>query len=161
MRTICSTGTSAVAVMYVKGMHFDMREIYIVVQTSFIMIPVFTTTWISLLSECVPFVAHEMSRVHCSRETLYCSGCGNGTKVVGVVDSVHAKGTYSQTRENVYHRRQIYFGCSGIGWLQLVGSLKLYVSFAKEPYKRDYTLQKRPLVLRSLLIEAAPYWWYK
>jgi len=36
-------------------------------------------------------------------------------------------------------------------WLQLVGSLKLKVSFAKEPYKRDYILQKRPIVLRSLL----------
>jgi len=38
------------------------------------------------------------------------------------------------------------------GWLRLVGSLKLQVSFAKEPYKRDYTLQKRPIILRSLLI---------
>jgi len=27
-----------------------------------------------------------------------------------------------------------------MGWLWLVGSFKLYVSFAKEPYKRDYTL---------------------
>ena len=26
------------------------------------------------------------------------------------------------------------------------------VSFAKEPYKRDYILQKRPIILRSLLI---------
>ena len=32
---------------------------------------------------------------------------------------------------------------SPMGWLRLVGSLKLQVSFAKEPYKRDYTLQKR------------------
>jgi len=30
-----------------------------------------------------------------------------------------------------------------MGWLRLVGSLKLQVSFAKEPYKRDYILQKR------------------
>ena len=30
-----------------------------------------------------------------------------------------------------------------MGRLRLVGSLKLYVSFAKEPYKRDYILQKR------------------
>ena len=29
-----------------------------------------------------------------------------------------------------------------MGWLQLVGSLKLYVSCAKEPYKRDDILQK-------------------
>jgi len=31
----------------------------------------------------------------------------------------------------------------------LVGSLKLQVSFAKEPYKRDDILQKRPIILRS------------
>jgi len=41
-------------------------------------------------------------------------------------------------------------------WLRLVGSLKLYVSFAKEPYKRDDILQKRPIILRSLLLEATP-----
>jgi len=39
----------------------------------------------------------------------------------------------------------------------LIGSLKLYVSFAKEPYKRDYILQKSPMILRSLLIIATPY----
>jgi len=33
-----------------------------------------------------------------------------------------------------------------MGWLRLVGSLKLYVSFAKEPYKRDDILQKRPIM---------------
>jgi len=32
-------------------------------------------------------------------------------------------------------------------WLPFVGSLKLYVSFAKEPYKRDDSLQKRPTIL--------------
>jgi hypothetical protein len=44
-----------------------------------------------------------------------------------------------------------------MGWLRLVGSLKLQVSFGKEPYKRDYILQKRPTILRSLLIVATPY----
>ena len=39
-------------------------------------------------------------------------------------------------------------------WLQLVGSLKSQVSFAKEPYKRDDILQKSPIILRSLLIVA-------
>jgi len=42
-------------------------------------------------------------------------------------------------------------------WLRLVGSLKLQVSFAKEPYNRDDILQKRPIILRSLLIVATPY----
>ena len=45
----------------------------------------------------------------------------------------------------------------GMGWLQLVGSIKLYVSFAKETYERGHILQKRPIILRSLLIIATPY----
>jgi len=42
------------------------------------------------------------------------------------------------------------------GWLQFVGSLKLQVSFAE--YSLFYTalLQKRPIILRSLLIVATP-----
>jgi len=39
-----------------------------------------------------------------------------------------------------------------MGWPRWIGSLKLLVSFAKEPCKRDCSLQKRPLILRSLLI---------
>jgi len=35
-----------------------------------------------------------------------------------------------------------------MGWLWLAGILKLQVSFAKEPYKRDYILQKRPIILQ-------------
>jgi len=47
--------------------------------------------------------------------------------------------------ESVYERKR------------LVGSLNLQVSFAKEPYNRDYILQKRPIIFRSLLIVATPY----
>ena len=36
-----------------------------------------------------------------------------------------------------------------MGWLRLVGSLKRQVSFAKEPYKRDDILQKRPIILQG------------
>ena len=43
---------------------------------------------------------------------------------------------------------------SVIGWLRLVRSLKLQISFAKEPYKRDDILQN--IILRILLIEATP-----
>jgi len=46
---------------------------------------------------------------------------------------------------------------SAMGWLRLVGSLKLLVSLGEEPYKRDYILQKRPIILRSLLIVVTPY----
>jgi len=44
-----------------------------------------------------------------------------------------------------------------VGWLRFVDSLKLWASFAKEPYKRDDILQKRPVVLRSLQMVATPY----
>ena len=43
-----------------------------------------------------------------------------------------------------------------MGWLPLVGSSKRYVSFAKEPYERDDVRQKRPVIVRSLLIVATP-----
>jgi len=46
---------------------------------------------------------------------------------------------------------------SDMGRLRSVGSLKLQVSFVKEPYKSDGILQKRPIILRSLLIVATPY----
>jgi len=46
---------------------------------------------------------------------------------------------------------------AAMGWLWMVGSIKLHVSFAKEPYKREDILQKRPVILRSLPIVATPY----
>jgi len=33
-----------------------------------------------------------------------------------------------------------------MGWLRLLGYLKLQVSFAKEPYTRDDILQKIPVI---------------
>ena len=45
-----------------------------------------------------------------------------------------------------------------MGWQRLVGFLKLQVSFAKKPYKRDLDSSKRPIILRSLLLVATP--WY-
>jgi len=47
-----------------------------------------------------------------------------------------------------------------MGWLWLVGSIKLQVSFAKEPYKRDNILQKRPIISSILLTVATPYLTY-
>jgi len=45
---------------------------------------------------------------------------------------------------------------TSMGWLWLVGSIKLYVSFAKEAYKRDNILQKRRIILSILLTVATP-----
>ena len=43
-----------------------------------------------------------------------------------------------------------------MGWLRLVGSLKLYVSLENIGLFYRALLQKRPVILRSLLIEATP-----
>jgi len=44
-----------------------------------------------------------------------------------------------------------------MGWLQLVGSSKLQVSFAEHSLFYRALLQKRPIIWRSLLIVATPY----
>ena len=50
------------------------------------------------------------------------------------------------------------FDCiSGMGWLRLVGSFKLWVSFAEYRLFYRVFLQKRPMILRSLLIVATLY----
>ena len=54
------------------------------------------------------------------------------------------------------------YAAHNMGWLRCVGVatisrlLKLEVSFAKEPYKKVYILQKRLIISRSLLIVATP-----
>jgi len=57
----------------------------------------------------------------------------------------------------VCEREHMSSAIIGMRWLRLVGSLKLKVSFAKELYKRVYILQKRPIILISLLIVATLY----
>jgi len=44
-----------------------------------------------------------------------------------------------------------------MGWLRFVGSLKLKVSFAEYRLFYRALLQKRPIILRSLPVEATPY----
>ena len=44
-----------------------------------------------------------------------------------------------------------------MAWLRLVGSFKSYVSFAEYRLFYRALLQKRPPILRSLLIESTPY----
>ena len=55
---------------------------------------------------------------------------------------------------------QLYTTASSLilmGWLRLVKTIKLYVSFAKEPHKRDDILHKKPRILSILLTVATPY----
>jgi len=58
---------------------------------------------------------------------------------------------YTHTRTDIHTRIEFrHGGCQDcMGWLRLVGSFKLQVSFAKEPYKRDDILQKRPIYFKE------------
>ena len=62
------------------------------------------------------------------------------------------------SRKGMFYKEfQKYSVSQGVmGWLRLVGSIKLQVSFAKEPYKRDNILQKRLIILLILLTVATP-----
>ena len=53
-------------------------------------------------------------------------------------------------------RKQIQHAYWPMGWLRLVGSLKLQVSFAEYSLFYRALLQERPIILRSLLIAATP-----
>jgi len=52
----------------------------------------------------------------------------------------------------------IFFGqiCQDMGWLRSVGSLKLYVSFAEYSLFCRALLEKRPIILRNILVVATP-----
>ena len=63
---------------------------------------------------------------------------------------------HKQNRKRVQHKQNPRHCCSYIGWQQLVGSLKSQVSFAEYRLFYRALLQKRPLILRSLLIVATP-----
>ena len=53
-------------------------------------------------------------------------------------------------------KMKMYMNTEHMGWIWSVGSIKVQVSFAKEPYKRDDILQKRPIILSILLTVATP-----
>ena len=68
--------------------------------------------------------------------------------------------TCDMTHSYVWHDsfiRVTHCQLQGMGWLRLVGSIKWYVSFAKEPYETDDILQERPKVLSILLTVATPH----
>ena len=68
---------------------------------------------------------------------------------------VYTSSTCQYSASSSQSRVSIMYVCSSM--LQLVGSIKLQVSFAKETYKRDAILQKRPITLSILLTVATPY----
>ena len=71
----------------------------------------------------------------------------------------YAKRSRSRTLRNMYQSQCIrnLTGKSVYGWLRLVGSFKLYISLAEYPLFYRALLQKRFIILRSLLVAADTY----
>jgi len=61
----------------------------------------------------------------------------------GMLSDVMMSQYWLITSDIIRHEKPIQLDT---GRLHLVASIKLYVSFAKEPYKRDDILHKRPVV---------------
>ena len=57
----------------------------------------------------------------------------------------------------VSHRQEDHVVYTCMGWLRLVGSIKLQVSFAEYSLFYWALLHKRPIILSILLTEATPY----
>ena len=55
------------------------------------------------------------------------------------------------------HLQCIAVWCNAMGWLRIVGSIKLWVSFAEYWLFCRALLQKRPIILSILLTKATPY----
>ena len=64
---------------------------------------------------------------------------------------------FPETLTTLQHTVTLCNSLQNMGWLQLVGSLKSYDSFAEYCLFYRAFLQKRPTILRSLLIVATPY----
>ena len=78
-------------------------------------------------------------------------GGGGGLKVTKWVKSKR-NSTTDLWRQKWVQAPRIRYGVSTISRL-----LKVKVSKVKEPYNRDCILQKRPIILRRLVIVATPY----
>ena len=109
------------------------------------------------------FVSKLLGQTKCYRYTYTCSAVAATAAshyvcmyiCIGMKVDHHLAGTFLMVTRRVCLQRGIHTGIH-MGLLRLVGSLKLQVFFAKESHKRDDILQKRPIILRSLLCVATP-----
>jgi len=82
------------------------------------------------------------------------------TELIYVCDIIYSYTTAATSRTwptTCFSRRRWSVISPAIGWLRLVGSIKLQVSFAECCLFCRALLQKRPIILSILLIKATPY----
>jgi len=88
---------------------------------------------------------------------------GEGELIENVLGLWKGEGDTTEQKDTDVHtcvesKREMGWETKGVlGWLRLVGSLKLYVSFAECSLFYTALLQKRSIISRSLLMVATPY----
>ena len=98
--------------------------------------------------------AQDKDGLHMEVGMLQCDAvCCSVLQCVAVCCSVCCRVCCSMLRLCAHDTGTIVVATMGL--LRFIGSLKLLVSFAKEPYKRDDILHMTPIILMSLLI--VPY----
>jgi len=73
-------------------------------------------------------------------------------RALTIVGMSHVTRTHESYEEVLHHTSE-----RAMGWLRLVGSLKLWVSAAEYRLFYRALLQNKPIFLRSLLIMATPH----
>jgi len=96
-----------------------------------------------------------MNRVLEIRGAIENDACHIIKEIISVMSKKNACRDYFSMAIGISRHSREFSGA--MGWLWLVGLINLYVSFAKEPYKRDNILQQRPVNLSILLTVATPY----
>jgi len=88
--------------------------------------------------------------IFCKRDLYSCSH--DGVAITGLL----VGGVHESVAISASPGRGCHYGVADMGWLRWVDSLKLQVSFAEYSLFYRALLQKKPIILRSLLIVATP-----
>jgi len=95
-----------------------------------------------------------MSQSWMSHITQINESCPTKERVLSHVWMPHIAHERIISHTSMHYVTHMYESC--MGWLALVGSLKLQASFAEYRLFHRALLQKRPIILRSLLFVATP-----
>ena len=127
--------------------------------------PLRSATFISRGSLTFWIIVWRISRFSSSRATARCRGDRFALLLADIyIDRythTHFEFSFLQSRDCRRHGLRRGAGdtcvssCCGVATIRRL--LEIIGLFAKEPYKRDDILQKRPMILRSLLIVATPW----
>ena len=100
-----------------------------------------------------------MSRVTSINELSINESCHSRVTSINVLSINESCHTYVCRLLATFTSGNTCWAVSCMGWLRLVGSLKLWVSFAEYSLFYRARLQKRPIILSILLTVATPYQW--